>query len=594
MNSAEPLSREAETLSSLSSFFHWLERTVGLFGFTELALAALFVLLAITVPHWGSRQYGRIEAFFAPLAKSARLQILAVGLLAILARAAMLPWLGTPSPAVHDEQSLLLQAQTYMAGRLANPMHPFWEHFESFHINQVPAYASMYFPGRGAPLAAGLFLADNPWVGVWLSFVLMAMAAVWMLQGWVSLPMALLGGVLVVVRFGVFSYWINSYWGGAFTALGGMLVIGALPRILQQPRWRHGALMGLGMLILMTTRPYEGALLCLPVAALLLARLFRPAAKGQRLEFVRIAAPAAVFVGAGIALLLAYNAATTGHMAKTPYDLNRQTYAIAPAFLFAPPVKSELRGPAYFRDFYKAEATSYERRGATKEKIRAAVAKVAHSWNFYLGATFTIAFLAGLWAARRQYFLAATIGIFYAGYLLETWNFPHYTAPLFSVLLILMMRGFEWLRTFEWRQKPVGLFLTRAMPTAAVAILLLPAVSLWVGKPLTEDNVQSKACCVLTDGNLRTKLVHQLQEIPGRDLVLVKEGKNNPIHFELVYNNADIDRSEIVWAHHLSPERALALRHYFADRRVWEFEWEGDTVPGYRLTLLTPPVEPRH
>ena len=39
-----------------------------------------------------------------------------------------------------------------MQGRLANPTHPFWEHFETFYVNQVPAYASMYFPGRGAPL----------------------------------------------------------------------------------------------------------------------------------------------------------------------------------------------------------------------------------------------------------------------------------------------------------------------------------------------------------------------------------------------------------------------------------------------------------
>lgn len=571
-----------------------LQDTVGLYSAADIGLAVVLVLLAFAAPHWGAGFYARLEDRTTRLLGQHPLrQILAVGALALLARAALLPWLGAPAFVVHDENSLLLQAQTYLQGRLANPTHPFWAHFESFHINQVPAYASMYFPGRGAPLAAGLLLGGDPWLGVWLSFVLMSMAAVWMLQAWVSLPMALLGGVLVVARFGLFSYWVNSYWGGAFTALGGMLVIGALPRILKQPRWREGVLLGLGILILMTTRPYEGALLCMPAAALVLWRLAGPLLAGRRLQALKVALPAVACVVVGAALLGLYNQATTGHLLKTPYSLNREAYATAPAFLISPPIVSQQRGPAYFREFYKAEAAPYERRGTLKETVRSLVAKVFHSWNFYVGAIFSAAFLAGLWAVRRQHFLTGTLAFFYAGYVIETWNFPHYTAPLYPVVLIVMMRGFEWLRTFSWRGRSMGLFLTRAMPTAAVAILVLPLAAVVLGKSDIGGNPQSTPCCALSDDNLRSRLIRQLREMPGQDLVLVKDGPNNPLHFEFVYNEADIDRAPIVWAHSLGAERDLALQHYFAGRRVWAYEWRPDTVQGYRLDPVSPVSDPK-
>ena len=579
---------------SYASLVEVLNKYVGFFTLAEMVLTAVIVVLALAAPRFGSSAFKWVECRFAKLAQHRVRQIIAVGLLAVVLRALVLVWLGEPEPSVFDETSIVLQGQTFALGRLANPTHLFWEHFETFYVNQLPAYASMYFPGRGAPLAAGLLIAHNAWIGVWLSVVLMCMAATWMLQGWVSSSMALLGGVLVTVRLAVFSGWINTYYGGAFTALGAMLVVGALPRILREPRWRHGVLMGLGAMILMTTRPYEGMLLCVCVAVFIFSRLMQGRWTQARPMLVRVALPVLLMLGAGSGILLEYNQATTGNRFKTAYELYRETYASVPAFLISSPLKSINQGPAYFKQYFQDEGVSYRLRESPAKWLRSALAKVIHTWNFYIGSILSIAFLAGLWSSRREYFLWGTPAFFFAGYFLETWNFPQYTAPLYPLLLILTLRGFEWLRSRDSALKPTALFLTRAMPAATIVMLALPLASLVSGGAFLRKNAVQAICCTLEYDKLRPTLRDQLLQSPGRDLVLVKDGPYNPTGYEMVLNEPDIDNAEIVWAHRLDAVKDSRLQAYFSGRRVWEFEWlapqddKGDVRKSqpYRFELL--------
>lgn len=135
----------------------------------EAALFACVAAIALLRPEFGARAFEAAERRLRPLTATGLRGLLGVAALAILVRAVFLPVLGPPPPLVADEHSLLLQARTFLEGRWVSPPHPLWPHFETVHVNQQPTYASIYFPGRSAPLLLGELLG-HPWIGVWAVF----------------------------------------------------------------------------------------------------------------------------------------------------------------------------------------------------------------------------------------------------------------------------------------------------------------------------------------------------------------------------------------------------------------------------------------
>jgi hypothetical protein len=72
-------------------------------------------------------------------------------------------------------------------------------------------------------------------------------------QGWLPPGWALLGA-FIGLDLCVFSYWMNSYWGGAVAAIGGALIIGAWVRIVRAKQWRYAWLFGIGAVIVILAR----------------------------------------------------------------------------------------------------------------------------------------------------------------------------------------------------------------------------------------------------------------------------------------------------------------------------------------------------
>jgi hypothetical protein len=70
----------------------------------------------------------------------------------------------------------------------------------------------------------------------------------------------------------------------------------------------------------------------------------------------------------------------------------------------------------------------------------------------------------------------------------------------------------------------------------------------------------------------RTRVLRKLEEHGGKHLVLVNYGPQHRFHYSVIYNNADIDNSTVVWVRDLGPARNDELVRYFRGRTVWTYD----------------------
>lgn len=543
----------------------------------EWALVLVALVIAFTFPRLGSTWFGTLERKFSALARRRVLSVILVGLMALALRAVLLPILPIPEPLVHDEFAYLLAADTYSHGRLTNPTHPMWVHFESFGIIQQPSYQCIAQPAQGMILAAGKILFDHPFWGVWLAAGLMCAAICWMLQGWLPPRWALLGGLLTVLRLGTLSYWANSYWGGAAGAIGGALVLGALPRIKLSQRICDALLMGLGLAILANSRPYEGFVFGLPVAVLLFAWMLGKHGPAFKTSFPRVIMPLCLVLAVTLAGIGYYCWRVTGNPFRMPYQVEKQTYGVAPYFLWQPMSPPPLYHHAVMHDMYVKLPQVYE----FARSPLALLAKAHRIWSFYLWPALTFPLLMLLvvlpygfsWRhiRRRTRFLLLIFVTMLAGLALETFYEPHYASPLTGVILAFVLLAARQVRLWRFRGKPSGLFLVRAIPVICVAMFVLRAAAGPLHISLTEYYVPAwYQASSKTFG--RAAILRELNQMPGKQLVVVRYQPGHPPFEEWVYNGADIDAAKVVWAREMTPRENEGLLKYFSDRRVWLLE----------------------
>jgi len=544
------------------AFWQTTDPMVLEFAFWLAVIGVSAMLLALR-----PRFLERAECAWDQVARRRVLSVVLVGAAALALRASMLPLVPIPEPILHDEYSFILQAQTFAAGRLTNPTHPMWEHFETFHVNMWPTYQAMYPPGQALFLAFGLLVFGHPWWGVWFSVGLMCAAVTWMLQGWMPPRWALLGGAFCLLRFGLFGYFINSYFGGGVPALGGALLMGALPRLWKKPAPGIAVVLAVGLVILANSRPYEAFVFSLAPLLWTLVWLVRKRAWKSDLV-VSVVAPAAAVLLICAAGMLYYNWRGTGNPLDMPYSANWRQYHITKPFLW----QASYRIPSYhhplMRRFYLTQEFPGHLLARSRWGLEELVKVRCHTYyDFYLWPLLLL-FVPSMWImlkSRRVRVLPIALLLLAAGLLVEAWPpQPHYASPGMCAMIAVALYGLRLLRTWRPRRMPAGLMASRAIVFLMLAWTMLPTARALVNPFSLEPRVGERALQFE-----RARLQAYLEGLPGKHVIIVHSPPSYGGAQDWIYNRPDIDAAKVIWARDMGAEKNQELVTYFRDRHIW-------------------------
>ena len=549
-----------------------LHNPIG-FGASDFLMLALALLLALWAGAWPA-----MEPHAARLARRPAWCMMALALLPLVLRLALLPNHPAPLPDVYDEFGHLLMADTLRHLRLANPPLAFPEFFETQFVLQQPSYSSIYPAGQGLVLALGWTLFGHPWAGVLLAVAAFCALCYWMLLAWTAPRWALAGGLLAAIGFGPLNYWMNSYWGGAAAAAAGCLVFGALPRLLDFPaRLRNAFLLGIGIGLHLLIRPYESVFLCLSVLLFLLP-LARKAGPPRRLFPLAVAAGLPVVLALGVTLV--QNRQVTGSWTTLPYELSRSQYGV-PASL------TLQSNPVPRRELNREQALNYQMqagfRGSGPETLKSFAERLEYRvrfYRFFFLAPLYLALPAFFWRCREYRFawVAITLVLFALGTNFYPNFETHYVAGVTSLFILAAVAGLE--RLSQWNRAAAGLIL----------FLCLAQFLFWYALHLADTREFSMALRQYETWNglnhrnpaARIAVNRQLEGIPGKLLVFVRYYPQHHFQEEWVYNRADIQGARVVWARDLGAAEDEKLRAHFPDRAAWLLE------PDFRPPRLAP------
>ncbi len=440
---------------------------------------------------------------------------------------------GMPTPTFQDEFAYLLASDTFSHGRLTNPSPPFWEHFQTMHVFVKPTYQAKFPPFQGMFLALGQKLFGAPLWGVWIAMALAYAATYWLFTAVYQPGTALLGTLIVVINPYLQARWGQSYWGGGVAMLGGALFFGGILHSRRSISMANTLFLCLGVVILANSRPFEGLILCfaaLPLITQIATKDFE--SNGGRHTAQKFLLPLGVMSILLIAWILYYNDALSGD----PFKF-------------------------YYHNWDKKSATIDLIRNYKGTAPISASAKLGRLWEFFIGPCLSLSAVGIFFIIRRKAmrFELLSVLILVAASIYRSHAWPHYLAPVASLIYLLVFSGIYEIKRIEFLQKRKW----AAACFTMVMILYLVVASLGTIQMLKTGRFRNEKLYV------RNQVIRQMDSDNIKDLIFVEYNSTHNVHEEWVYNAADIEQAPIIWARKLENDKNQKLMHYFKNRNVW-------------------------
>ncbi|MCH8828184.1 MAG: hypothetical protein IID45_01260 [Planctomycetes bacterium] len=495
---------------------------------------------------------------------------------------------GDLPPAYHDEFSYLLQAKTFLTGRLSFPSHKTMPQlFDQLHVVNEGRYASRYFPATGAWLAP-FVAAGHPYWGQWMAGALAAMFIFAAGRELAGNGVGFAAGMLTAISPGmaIFSNLLLSH----HTAMLGLSIfLFAMLRMLRTRHWLPALVAGCALTFAMLARPMTAAGFALPFGVCFVVWLFRagrPSTGSEwRFRITRLAAMGTPML-AGFVVLMIFNKNITGNTLQTPYSLFTDTYTPRHAYGFHNVTRAEER----IRQGKALSNTTFEKYDRWAENLtpRLAVRNVCKrlpaSWKWTLGivpllmATCVLIALRFKDDGRWRLIAAAIVSLhlfhvpyWYAG--IQNWHYVFESGPLWLLLFVLAtQRLFE---TWSIGRRPWMALWWCGLVAISLTTAYAPSNPFWTISRVDAE-VEKIAFSRLKYHHLRDIIQDRVTD--AKALILIE---HNPdvIHIDYVSNEPDLTGGQRFLFGRFRPGQTdlVAVMRAFPDRSCYLYRVKQNT-----------------
>jgi hypothetical protein len=156
--------------------------------------------------------------------------------------------------------------------------------------------------------------------------------------------------------------------------------------------------------------------------------------------------------------------------------------------------------------------------------------------------------------------------------LIEIYMIPHYLAPFTAAIYAIGLQAMRHLRLWKPDNKPVGLALVRLMVGICLVMSVLRVLS--VPLHLTVHPSPAAQWALMWYGpdhfgTERALTETRLEQLPGKQLAIVRYSSQHDPYNEWVYNAAEIEDSKVIWAREMDAANNRELIDYYKDRAAW-------------------------